>query len=154
MRSHLIVLFLFFSFLEMLNAQSIEERFEKQREFNSKIHHHSMKIKYGESRNQKEHVQNSEEIGKTLDSAAINHEEIKKTLTKRQLNEVKENNAAVEKHHAEAKKHHQAMQYELSKPKHSEMAVRHHASHVSSSLEKAEKEEATIQDKTKRKKPN
>lgn len=132
-------------------AQSNDQKFEKQKEYNSKIQHHSQKIKYGESRTQREHVQNSEEIGKNLDSAVTNHEEIKKTLSKKQMNEVKEHNTAVEKHHSDAKKHHQAMQTELSKPKHSESAVRHHASHVSISLEKAEREEATIQDKTKKK---
>lgn len=135
-------------------AQSNDQKFEKQKEYNYKIQHHSQKIKYGESRNQREHVQNSEEIGKNLDSAITNHEEIKKTLSKKQMNEVKEHNAAVEKHHSEAKKHHNAMQMELSKPKHNETVVRRHATHVSSSLEKAEKEEATIQDKTKKKRPD
>jgi len=152
MSSRFITLLFFLNLLVgHTSAQTNDDRFEKQKEYNSKIQQHSLKIKYGESRTQKEHVQNSEEIGKNLDSAVTNHEEIKKTMSKRQMNEAKENHAAIEKHHADAKKHHQAIQMELSKPKHSEMAVRHHAAHVSTSLEKAEKEESTIQEKTKKK---
>ena len=131
-------------------AQGIEESQEELLKHNSKIKEHALKIKYGESRTHKEHVKNTEVIGKHLDSAMTEHQILKKRIPKKYRESVQKHNASVEKQHAEAKKHHEALSNELNKEKHNEMIVRHHATRIHASLEKVEKEEGIIKAKTER----
>jgi len=113
-----------------------------------KVKAHALRIKYGESRTQKEHKIHSEAIGKQLDSAVLEHQEEKKKIPRKYRNRVEKHNLTIDKQHSEAKKHHNALSEELRKEKHNEYAVRHHANKIHASMEKAEKEKMEVKTKT------
>ncbi|MBC7389583.1 MAG: hypothetical protein H7329_10255 [Opitutaceae bacterium] len=144
---HLKYIFLLITITPLLAFSQVSEKAARH---NSKIKEHSLRIKYGESRTHREHVKNSEEIGKHLDSAVIEHERLKKNVPKKYRDDVERNTAMVERQHLEARRHHNALKNELNKEKHNEMAVRHHANRIHASVEKAEKEEGIIKAKTER----
>ncbi len=126
------------------------QSYETATRHNNKIKEHALKIKYGESRTHREHVKNLEEIGKHLDSAIIEHEKLKKNIPKKYRDDIEKNSNSVEKEHSEARRHHKALNTELTKEKHNELVVRHHANRIHASMEKAEKEEGIIKAKTTR----
>lgn len=120
----------------------------KLKEQTYKVQEHALKIKYGESRTQKEHKHNAEEIQKHLDSASLSHQELRKNIRRKHRNDVEPNNLAIEKHQMDAKKHVEAMNNELAKDKHNELKIRHHANHINASMEKAEKERERLEETT------
>lgn len=131
------------------NAQtSHDPNHGKLKEQTQKVQEHALKIKYGESRTQREHKQNAEEIQKHLDSASLSHQELKKNIRRKHRDETEPNNLAIEKHQLEAKKHMEAMNNELAKDKHNELKIRHHANHINASMEKAEKERERLEETT------
>jgi hypothetical protein len=129
-------------------GQAPQESYKKLDAHSEKIQTHALKIKYGESRTQREHKIHTEEISKQLDSAILLHNELKEKMPRRSREKVQKENMAIEKHQLEAKRNTEALKTELSKQKHDEMAVRHYASRVQASIEKASKEEEILKEKT------
>ncbi len=129
-------------------AQKTEVIQEKWHTHTADIQKRAMKIKYGESRTKKEHTQNVTEIGKQLDSAIVEHEELKKSIPRKDREKVKNQTLAIDKHQLEARKQTEALKSELAKDKHDEMIIRHHAARLQVSMEKANKEQEILKEKT------
>lgn len=141
---------LLFSFLILFPILVFSQDHKNGTRHNNKIKEHALKIKYGESRTHREHVKNSDEIGKHLDSAIIEHERLKKNVPKKYRDDVEKNSTIIERQHLEARRHHNALKTELNKEKHNEVVVRHHANRIHAFVEKAEREEGIIKAKTER----
>ncbi len=132
-------------FVYSSTAQAIDEHSKKL------SHHHTTIIKEsGHLQEEKLNAEkaHTEEMGKHIESAKIQHAKLQSNLTPEQKAATKENHEAIEKHHATATASYKVLKDELEKPYPDKVKVKKHAQKVNESITAAEQEHTEIKKKT------
>ncbi len=130
-------------------AQTKDETSAKLTEQHKTVMKHASAISTGEAKTKDEQVKHANEATKSLADAKKTHEQLKKSVPEKSKMAAKPHHDNIDKQHATATASATALNTELKKTKPDNEKVKTHAKNLNDAVDKAEKENQTLKEKTK-----